>query len=433
MRPQTLDEFVGQPQLVGPGKPLRLAIEQDELSSCLLYGPPGCGKSTLAGIIAHTTHAAFEHYSAVTSGVAEMRRVIRAAGDRRALHLQRTVLFVDEIHRFNKAQQDAFLPFVEDGTIVLIGATTENPFFEVIGPLLSRARIFTFEPLAPDDIGIILDRAVADAERGLGGRVTLEPAARARLVEFANGDARAALNALELAAFLADQKGSAAITEAMAAEALQRPVLRYDRLGDAHYDIISAYIKSIRGGDPDAAIYWLAQMIEAGEDPRFIARRLVVHAAEDVGNADPMALLIAAAAAHAVEYVGLPEARIPLAQATAYVATAPKSNAAVVAINNAQRDVRERAPGRVPAHLRDTAYRGAKQLGHGAGYRYPHDAPGHFTPQQYGPDERPLPRYYVPSDQGYEVKIAQRLATWWHERFAAPPESNDTPETPSDG
>ena len=431
MRPRTLDEFVGQDGLVGAGKPLRVAIERDALSSCILYGPPGSGKSTLANIMARRTRAAFESYSAVASGVAEMRRVIQHARERREFHGRRTVLFVDEIHRFNKAQQDAFLPHVEDGTIILIGATTQNPFFEVIGPLLSRARIDTLEPLTLENIGVILDRAVTDTERGLRGTVTLEPGARVRLIEFSAGDARVALNALEMAAFLATQDSQpGVISAAIAAAVLTRPLVRYDRAGDQHYDTISAFIKSIRGSEPDAAVFWLAHMLEAGEDPRFIARRLVIHAAEDVGNADPQALVVATAAAHAVEYVGLPEARIPLAQATLYLATAPKSNAAYQAISRAQRAVREQAPGRVPAHLRDTAYPGARQLGHGEGYQYPHDAPGHFVPQDYGPEGRALPRFYVPSDQGYEVTIARRLAAWWRKRGT--PASERTPATPQE-
>jgi putative ATPase len=323
VRPRSLEEFVGQEQIVGPGTYLRRAIENDELSSVIFYGPAGTGKSTLARIIARYTKAHFESYSAVTSGVADIRRVTRQAGQRMKVRGQRTILFVDEIHRFNKSQQDAFLPFVEDGTIILIGSTTENPYFEINAPLVSRSRIFVFEPLTEEQVVLIVDRALADEERGLGAlKVELTPEAREHVINLANGDARAALNALEAAAQRAAQEGKrkegAAITLEMVEDAAQRRALKYDKEGDTHYNVISAYIKSLRGGDPDAALYWLARMISAGEDPRFIARRLVIQSAEDVGNADPMALVVATAAAHAVEYVGLPEAQIPLAQATIY-------------------------------------------------------------------------------------------------------------------
>jgi putative ATPase len=421
MRPRMLDEFVGQEQIAGPGTYLRQAIEEDELSSVIFYGPAGTGKSTLAHIIAHYTKAQFEPYSAVTSGVADIRRVTQQARKRMQVQGRRTILFVDEIHRFNKAQQDAFLPFVEDGTIILIGSTTENPFFEINAPLVSRSRIFVFEPLTAEQVGTIVDRTLADAERGLGGQnIEVTAEAREHIVNLANGDARAALNALEAAAQQAAAgRDKRVVTLEMVEDAAQRRALTYDKAGDTHYDVISAYIKSMRGGDPDAALYWLARMISAGEDPRFIARRLVIQAAEDVGNADPMALMVATAAAHAVEYVGLPEAQIPLAQATAYVAAAPKSNASYLAIARAMEDVRNRVVPLVPKHLRDANYPGAKQFGHGDGYQYPHDLPGHFVSQEYLPKGTKSRRYYEPAEQGYEKKIKARLEEWRRRRREA--------------
>jgi putative ATPase len=414
VRPRTLDEFVGQEHIIGPGTWLRSAIETDQLSSIILYGPPGTGKSTLAHIIAARTKAKFEPYSAVTAGVADIRRVTQQARERMRATGQKTILFVDEIHRFNKAQQDAFLPFVEDGTIILIGSTTENPFFEINAPLVSRSRIFVFEPLTPEQVGVIVDRALADKDRGLGKMgIELTPEARGHIADLANGDARIALNALEAAAQLAQPSDGKRVVRVQTVEdAAQRRLLKYDKGGDTHYDVISAYIKSLRGGDPDAALYWLARMIEAGEDPRFIARRLVIQAAEDVGNADPMALVLATAAAHAVEYVGLPEAQIPLAQATAYVATAPKSNASYLAIARATEDVRNRVVPLVPKHLRDANYPGAKQFGHGEGYKYPHDYPDHYTPQEYLPKGTKSRGYYEPTEQGYEKKIKARMEEW---------------------
>ena len=429
MRPRTLEEFVGQEKIVGPGTWLRQAIENDGLSSVVFYGPAGSGKSTLARIVAGHTKAHFEGYSAVTSGVADIRRVSDQAGKRMKLYGQKTILFVDEIHRFNKAQQDAFLPFVEDGTIILIGSTTENPYFEINAPLVSRSRIFVFEPLSEEQVGTIVDRALADAERGVGHlRLRLRAEAKGHIVNLANGDARAALNALEAAAQRAAQEGKRVITLAMVEDAAQRRALKYDKQGDTHYDVISAYIKSLRGGDPDAALYWLARMIEAGEDLRFIARRLVIQSAEDVGNADPMALVIATAAAHAVEYVGLPEAQIPLAQATIYVATAPKSNASYLGISRAAEDVRNRVVPLVPKHLRDANYPGAKSFGHGKGYVYPHDQPGHFVPQEYLPEGTKSRTYYEPSDQGFEKRIRERMQEWERRRKEAqrePPQGSD--------
>ena len=413
MRPRTLDEFVGQDEALGEGMPLRRAIEADELTSVILWGPPGCGKTTLAHLIARHTTAHFAPFSAVTSGVPELRKLIQAARDRRKARNQRTMLFVDEIHRFNKAQQDAFLPVVEDGTIILIGATTENPFFEINAPLISRSRLVVLKPLAPEQLSLIVDGALVDEERGLGiFTLSITDDARRHLTNFSDGDARKVLNALEEAAKLAGKGG--VITLEVAEQAMQRRALRYDKNGDQHYDIISAFIKSMRGGDPDAALYWMARMIEAGEDPRFIARRIVVHASEDVGNADPLALLVATAAAQAVEFVGLPEARINLTQAVTYIACAPKSNAVVQAIDRAQADVRKGKLAPVPTHLRDNSYPGAKKLGNGDGYLYPHSYPGHHIEQEYVPDGTKSQPYYEPSDQGYEKKIRERLKHWGH-------------------
>jgi len=410
MRPRTLDEFVGQEHLVGPGKPLRRAIEEDNLGSVIFYGPAGCGKSTLAMIIAARTKAQFEAFSAVTSGIADVRRVVAEATSRRQTTGRRTILFVDEIHRFNKAQQDAFLPHVENGTIILVGATTENPFFEINSPLISRSRLYTFEPLGPEHLRTLVTRALVDEERGLGKQgVTLAPEALEHLVQTAEGDARAALNALETAATLAPEaEGKRLVTLAVLEEAMQRRAVRYDKGGDEHYNVISAFIKSMRGSDPDAALHYLARMIKAGEDPRFIARRLVVHAAEDVGLADPMALVVATAAAHAVEYVGLPEARIPLAEATLYIATAPKSNTSKVGIDLALEDLERVGTPPVPTHLRDASYPGAARLGHGAGYEYPHSYPGHWVDQVYLPQGIPSRPYYEPSDSGFERTLAAR-------------------------
>jgi putative ATPase len=413
MRPRTLEEFVGQEAILGRGRLLRRLIERDELRSAIFWGPPGCGKSTLASLIARRTRAHFEPFSAVTGGVADVRRAIDAARTRRRAQGRRTILFVDEIHRFNKAQQDAFLPHVEDGTILLIGATTENPFFSINGPLLSRTRLFRFVPLADDDVRTLIRRAVADPEQGLGAlRVMLDPEAEVHLVDVADGDARGALSALELAALSAepDASGERRITREVAQEATQGRALAYDRDGDQHFDAVSAFIKSLRGSDPDAALYWMARMIAAGEDPRFIARRMVIHAAEDVGLADPTALLVANAAAHAVEYVGLPEAQIPMAQAAIYIAVAPKSNAVVTAIGRATEDVAARRPPPVPVHLRDSHYPGAKALGHGEGYRYPHDFPGHVVEQEYLPKGAQSRAYYVPSENGFEAEIRGRAA-----------------------
>ncbi|MFZ5641936.1 MAG: AAA family ATPase [Bacillota bacterium] len=412
MRPRTMDEFAGQQHIVGPGKLLRRAIEADQLSSVIFYGPPGSGKTTLARVIANTTRAFFEQINAVTSGVADIRNVISSARDRLGMYGQKTILFIDEIHRFNKSQQDALLPAVEDGTIILIGATTENPYFEVNAPLLSRSRIFRFETLADEDVRHLVLSALGDDERGLGGyRVELLDDALAHIVNVANGDARTALNAIELAVVTTppDDTGVRVISREVAEESIQKRVVRYDKAGDNHYDVISAFIKSLRGSDPDAALHWLARMIYAGEDPRFIARRLVVHAAEDVGMAEPQALVVAMAAAHALEFIGMPEARLPLAEATVYIATAPKSNAIIKGIDGALADIENKTLGPVPVHLRDAHYKGAAKLGHGKDYKYPHHFSGNYVEQQYLPEELKGAKYYKPTENGHEKSVKERL------------------------
>jgi putative ATPase len=412
MRARTLDEFVGQEAIVGKGRLLRRAIEADQLSSVIFYGPPGTGKTTLAKVIANTTKAVFVQLNAVTSGVADIKEVTKNARDRLGMYNQRTILFIDEIHRFNKSQQDALLPTVEDGTVILIGATTENPYFEVNAPLLSRSRIFKFEALSEADISKLIKNALTDEERGLGRyKVDLTDEAISHIVNVANGDARSALNAIELAILTTppDEKGIRVVSLDVAEESIQKRAVIYDKSGDQHYDIISAFIKSLRGSDPDAALHWLARMIYAGEDPRFIARRLLVHAAEDVGMADPNALVVAVSAAYALEFVGMPEARIPLAEATIYIATAPKSNAVINGISKATSDIHNRKLGPVPIHLRDTSYKGADRLGHGKKYKYPHDYEGNYVEQQYLPDELTGVKYYEPYNSGYEKEIRARL------------------------
>jgi putative ATPase len=418
MRPHSFDEFVGQEHIVGSGCVLRNAIESDQIPSIILWGPPGTGKTTLANLVAAMTKCHFSPVSAVASGVADLRRIASEAGDRLGMHGQRTILFVDEIHRFNKSQQDVILPHVENGTLILIGATTENPSFEVVSPLLSRCRVFTLEPLSDEQVEVILRRAMDDRERGLGGfQPRMDDAAMRALVTLSNGDSRVALNALELAtsAVDADEKGVRNLTAAIIEDAMQRRAIMYDKAGDQHYDTISAFIKSVRGSDPDAAIYWLARMIEAGEDPLFIARRLVVLAAEDVGMADPQALSVAVAAQQAVHFIGMPEGRIPLAEATVYLATAPKSNASYLAIGRALQDVKKSRNEPVPLHLRNPATGLMKEMGYGRDYKYSHDYEGHFAPMDNLPPNLKGRRYYEPGDQGYEAEVAERLKRWWGE------------------
>ncbi|MBI4201452.1 MAG: replication-associated recombination protein A [Chloroflexi bacterium] len=422
MRPRAFDELVGQEHIVGQGRVLRRAIEADQVPSMVMWGPPGSGKTTLALIIAAVTQSHFEQVSAVTAGVADLRRIVQEARDRLGMHPDssgRTILFVDEIHRFNKAQQDVVLPHVEDGTVTFIGATTENPSFEVIAPLLSRCRVFALKPLTEEEVAIIVDRALADTERGLGDmQVVLEPQARSLMLTIANGDARIALNAIELAsgATTPGTDGQRVITLPTMEDALQQRALLYDQKGDQHYDTISAFIKSMRASDPDAAVYWLCRMIEAGEDPLFIARRLVILAAEDVGMADPQALPVAVAAQQAVHFVGMPEGAIPLAEATVYLATAPKSNAAYAALNQAMKDVKQTRNDPVPLHLRNPVTPLMKDMGYGRDYRYAHSYPGHFSGQANLPDNLKGRVYYQPSDQGYEKEVAERLRRWWGER-----------------
>jgi putative ATPase len=414
MRPRTLEEFVGQEHIVGKERLLRRAIAADRLfSSILLWGPPGTGKTTLAAIIANHTESAFEQLSAVLAGKADLRDIIQDAQERRKLYNKRTILFIDEVHRWNKAQQDALLPHVEDGTITLIGATTENPYFEVIGALVSRSRVFQFRPLQDDQVQEIIENALADRERGYGARqVRVDPEAMAHLIRVAGGDARNALNALELAVITTPvgAEGEQQITLQVAQESIQRRAVLYDKDGDAHYDTISAFIKSVRGSDPDAALYWLAKMLYAGEDPRFILRRLLILASEDIGLADPNGLVVAASAAQAFEFVGLPEGIYPMVEATLYLATAPKSNSAG-AYFKAFRLLEEQGAVEVPQHLQD-AHRDAEALGHGEGYQYPHTHPDHHTGQQYLPKQLLGTYFYSPSDQGYEKEVRDRLERW---------------------
>ena len=412
MRPRSIDELVGQKHILGPGSLLRRAIEADQLSSLIFYGPPGSGKTTLAEIIANTTKSNYEKLSAVMAGVAEVRTLIAEAKENLELSGQRTVLFIDEIHRFNKSQQDALLPAVEDGTIILIGATTENPYFQVNGALLSRSRIFQLYPLTENDIQELLERALADAERGLASyKIKIEPQATKHLAEMSGGDARTALNGVELAVLTTppSEDGYRHITLEVAEESIQRRAVIYDKDGDYHYDVVSAFIKSMRGSDPQATLHWLARMIDAGEKPEFIMRRIIICAAEDVGLADPNAISVVTSAMQAVNYIGWPEAKIPLAMAAIYVATAPKSNSAYLAIENALADIKNKNFSGVPNHLKDAGYSGASQLNHGKGYKYVHDYPKAWVDQQYLPPELAKAKYYQPTAYGAEAKIKARL------------------------
>jgi putative ATPase len=415
MRPRTVEEVVGQEHILGKDKLLYRAIKADRISSLILYGPPGTGKTTLAQVIANTSKAAFVELNATTSGKKDMEDAVTKAKERLGMNGKRTILFIDEIHRFNKAQQDYLLPFVENGTVILIGATTENPYFEVNRALISRSIIFELNPLSKDNVRSLMIRAAEDTERGLGSyKLKIDDDALDFLADIVGGDARSALNALELAALTTepDADGSIHITTDVAASCIQKRTLGYDKDGDNHYDTVSAFIKSMRGSDPDAAIYYLAKMLYAGEDIKFISRRIMICAAEDVSNADPQALVVAVSAAQAVERIGMPEAQIILAQAVAYVACAPKSNSSVNAIGEAMRAVKERPHGQIPPYLRDAHYSGAKDLGRGIDYKYPHNYKDHYVEQQYLPDELKGTRFYIPSDNGYE-KAIQR----WFERI----------------
>lgn len=408
LRPSTLEEVVGQEHIIGKDKLLYRAIKADKLGSILLYGPPGTGKTTLAKVIANTTSAEFLQINATSAGKKDMEAVVEKAKQNAGMYGRKTILFVDEIHRFNKGQQDYLLPFVEDGTIILIGATTENPYFEVNGALLSRSIIFELHTLNAEHIKVLLKRAITDEKKGMGAyNADITEEALDFLADIAGGDARKALNAIELGILTTprSEDGKIHITKEVAVECIQKRAVRYDKTGDNHYDTISAFIKSMRGSDPDAAIYYLARMLYAGEDIRFIARRIMICAAEDVSNADPMALVVASSASQAVERIGMPEARIILAQAAAYVACAPKSNSAILAIDKAMQMVQSQKMESIPPHLKDAHYKGAAKLGHGMGYLYAHDYPNHYVKQQYLPDELVGESFYCPSDNGYEKKI----------------------------
>ncbi len=413
LRPATLDEVVGQQHIIGKDKLLYRAIKADKLGSVIFYGPPGTGKTTLARVIANTTSADFRQINATVAGKKDMEEIVKEAKDSLGMYGKKTILFVDEIHRFNKGQQDYLLPFVEDGTLILIGATTENPYFEVNGALLSRSRVFELNSLEKEDIRVLIHRAVYDRDKGMGSyNAVIDEDAEEFLADVSNGDARAALNAVELGVMTTDRDpsdGKIHINLQVAEECIQKRVVRYDKTGDNHYDTISAFIKSMRGSDPDAAVYYLARMLYAGEDIKFIARRIMICAAEDVGNADPQALVVAVAAAQAAERIGLPEAQIILSQAVTYVASAPKSNAACMAVFEALDSVRNQKTMPVPVHLQDSHYKGSSKLGHGQGYLYAHDYPGNYVKQQYLPDGLEDTEFYHPTENGYEQKIKERL------------------------
>ena len=413
LRPETLDEFVGQKHLVGEGKFLRTMIALDQVPSLLFWGPPGTGKTTLATIIAEATRSEFVFYSAVLGSVKEIREIVKKAEERLKFHNRRSILFVDEIHRFNKAQQDAFLPFVERGVVTLIGATTENPSFEVIAPLLSRVKVLTLHALEPEEIGLVIDRALGDSERGLGGGgYVMEDDARAALAENSFGDARQALTALDTACKLAEDRGEKTITTVIVEEAQQKKTLLYDKAGEEHYNVISAFIKSLRGSDPDAAVYWMTRMLEAGEDPLFILRRMVIFASEDIGNADTNALVVAISAMESFRFIGLPEGSLPMTQAATYLASAPKSNSCIVTYNKALQDVKRYGALPVPMHLRNAPTSLMKSLGYGKDYKYPHNFDGHYVLENYLPEKLKGRQYYKPSDHGEERLIGKRLEKW---------------------
>ncbi len=419
MRPSTFNEYVGQQHIIGEGRVLRKAIEAGRLPSIVLWGPPGSGKTTLAYVIASQTDAAFTMISAVSAGVAELRRAIEQARERRRSSGQRTILFIDEIHRFNKTQQDAILPYVEDGTITLIGATTENPSFEVTSPLLSRAQVLTLNPLVEDEIRVIVMRALRDRLKGLGAiKVEMEPDALDHLINMSRGDARIALNALELAVMSTppDSDGKRHVPLSTIEDAIQHPALRYDKGGEQHYDLISALHKSMRGSDPDASLYWLGRMLEGGEDPLYIVRRMIRFASEDIGMADPQALVITIAAQQAVHFVGMPEANLALAEAAVYLATAPKSNSLYEAYSRVQEEIKRTANEAVPMHLRNAPTSMMKQMGYGQGYKYAHDYPDNFVEQQNLPDALQGSQYYSPTEHGYERQVVSRLRNWWQTR-----------------
>lgn len=412
MRPEKLDEIVGQLHIIGKDKLLYRAIKADRLGSIILYGPPGVGKTTIARVIANTTKSYFCKLNATNAGIKDLEKIIEEAKFNQNAYQKGTILFIDEIHRFNKTQQDYLLPFVEDGIVILIGATTENPYFEVNNALLSRCRIFELKPLEKDDLITLIDRTLKDQEKGLGKeKIIIDENAKSFLVDQAGGDARSVLNALELAYLTTERnkKGIISITLEVAEQCIQKKAIRYDKNGDNHYDIVSAFIKSMRGSDPDAALHYLARMLVAGEDINFIARRIAICASEDVGNADPQALVLAMATVQAVQFLGMPEARIPLAQAVTYIASAPKSNASYLAIDKAIEQVKSQDCGQVPIHLRDCHYKGAKKLGHGVDYKYAHDYPYHIVKQQYLPDKIKNAKYYMPTSNGYEEKIGRYM------------------------
>ena len=420
MRPANLAEFVGQEHIIGAGHVLRTAIDSGKLPSVVLWGPPGSGKTTLAYIMAQATSSHFSPVSAVSAGVADLRKIIEEARERRKMSGQRTLLFIDEIHRFNKAQQDAILPYVEDGTVTLIGATTENPSFEVISPLLSRSQVFVLKPLAPPEIATIINRAISDNERGLGAfKVALEERALDYLVSMSNSDARTALNALEVAAMTTppDENGRRFVTLPMVEDAVQHRAILYDKNGEQHFDIISALHKTLRGSDPDAALYWLARMLEAGEDPLYIVRRLVRFASEDVGMADPQALVISMAAQQAVHFIGMPEGNLALAEAVVYLATAPKSNSLYTAYSAVKKEVTAGRNEPVPLHLRNAPTKLMKDLDYGKGYKYAHQFEGHFVRQENLPESLKGRQFYEPGEQGFEKQVLARLRGWWPERY----------------